>query len=233
VWGAATTYWRNNITKWSAQRDRATLRQSVGGWICIELVSALVLSTSLRLVLLGPSSAIRRNQYGLVVPPRTMSIHSVKRENWRVVLSGALTKFLYYVFVSGGRRKEREREASFGSERTSVLCPDLNLPFNRPSTHGNARFIFCANFCLPLFGKVRLFSRSRYRDLTQLSSSRQRIELVISCMERRRKGRILLHFIILKSRTGIIFTLRELYISSILRVIFLRTLKKFERINES
>lgn len=61
-----------------------------------------------------------RNQYVLVVPSRTMSIHSVKRENWRVVLSGALTKFLYYVSVSGGRQKrERERERQKGSLRPS------------------------------------------------------------------------------------------------------------------
>lgn len=150
-----------------------------GNWLGDGFVSNLSLLLFSPLVsppcsLLGPSSATGRNQYGLVVPPRTMSIHSVKRENWRVVLSGALTKFLYYVLrIRRKIKREKERKGGLLWIGTySYTSPDSVLPFNRPSTHGNARFIFCANFYLPLFRKVRLFSRSQYRDLTQFSSLR-------------------------------------------------------------
>jgi len=71
------------------------------------------------------------------------------RENWRVVLSGVFTKFLYYVFVSAGRQKKREREKGMSSsERTSILRPDLNFPFNRSSTQTNRISIFFAALIL-------------------------------------------------------------------------------------
>lgn len=138
-----------------------------------EFVSNLSLLCSLRssllFVLLGPSSATGRNQYGLGVPPRTMSIHSVKRENWRVVLSGALIKFLYYVFVSERRQKERKREREISFVR--IWISPL-IVYSRKCSLYSVREFLLIPIPSSLFGKVHLFCWSRYRDLMQPSSHR-------------------------------------------------------------
>jgi len=51
------------------------------------------------------------------------------RENWRVILSGVFTKFLYYVFVSAGRQKKKrkgERDVFFGTY--FYTSPGLKFP---------------------------------------------------------------------------------------------------------
>lgn len=116
-------------------------------------LSPLVFHSSLLLPSSCLPSAVRRNQYGLVVFPRMMSIQSVKREKCGVLYFPALLQSFCITSVS-----EERGTGSLWLECTPIHSPDLNLSFNRPCTHGNVRFIFCTNFRLLYSGSSSLLS---------------------------------------------------------------------------